>query len=176
MITDTIKGKRLVLIPADKSVLEYELNKKKYPDALKDIIIPENWPHKTITKNVTEIFISLLNQDRLYNFYWVYEGKSGDKILIGSGGIIVHETGEYEIGYSVLEQFENYGFATEAIESIVKWFGSSGLGYKLIAKTDDKNYPSIKVLEKTGFTFSGLGNEPGSLIYSINFNDNPRYP
>jgi len=167
MITGTIKTKRLILIPANEHILEYELNKDKFPDALKDIIIPENWPHETITKDVIEIFISFFNQSRLHNFYWVHEDNSGDKTLIGSGGIIVHENGDFELGYSVLKQFENKGFTSEAIESIVRWFGSSGLSNKLIAKTEKNNYPSIKVLEKTGFTLLGYDNEPDILIYSV---------
>lgn len=167
MASVLIKSERLTLIPVDQKMLEFERNKEIIPDSLKDIIIPDNWPHESVTKEVTKVFIGLLLQNRLNNFYWVYRNNSRERILIGSGGIIIHENGVHEIGYSVLKQFENKGFATEAIGAIVRWFVNSNPGSVITAKTGKENFPSIKVLEKNGFSCSGSENDSGLLIYSL---------
>ncbi len=168
MNADFLETSRLTLIPADEKILRSELKKERFPDLLKDITIPQNWPHHTITNDVIEAFLLLLEQNRLYNFYWIYNNNLGERILIGSGGIMLNEDFDYEIGYSVLEQFENNGFATEAIICIIQWFANSALGERLIAKTEKNNQPSIRVLEKVGFILSSEEKESNLLIYSCN--------
>ena len=168
MNADSLETSRLTLIPADIEILRYELKRERFPDPLKGITIPRNWPHHTITNDVIEAFLLLLEQNRLYNFYWIYNNDSGERILIGSGGIMLNEDFDYEIGYSVMEQFENNGFATEAIICIIRWFANSTHGERVIAKTEKNNQPSIRVLEKAGFTFSGEEKGSNLLIYSCN--------
>ena len=167
---EPIRTTRLILIPATGEILEYELKKEKLPENFSGITIPENWPHESVTKEVLEVFLCLYNEDRLFNYYWVLESHQNirtDKILIGSGGFIVHENGDFELGYSVLKQFENNGYATEAIEAILRHASYSEFKGLIIAKTEEDNYPSKRVLEKSGFTVFGFDKESGLLIYSF---------
>ncbi|UUX92473.1 GNAT family N-acetyltransferase [Methanoplanus endosymbiosus] len=152
-----IQTGRLLLIPATAEIFEFELEKKEIPDVLKDIYIPENWPHESVTRDVLELFFELAKQEKIYTFYWVMRDISAEnrvkthKTLIGSGGFISQENGNYELGYSVIEQFRNRGYATEAIRAMIRWSKYSGLSGKIIANTEPGNNQSIKVLEKNGF-------------------------
>lgn len=162
-----IQTKRLILIPVTEDIIYYEINKRKLPDALSGIFIPENWPHESVTTDVNLTFQVLLKQNRLFNFYWVSNSDRENRILIGSGGFIIHENWDFELGYSVLKQYENQGYTTEAVEALLEWFKESGFKEAVIAKTEPENYPSIKVLEKNGFSRSGFEEESNLIIYSI---------
>ncbi|MBN2733731.1 MAG: GNAT family N-acetyltransferase [Methanomicrobiaceae archaeon] len=163
---ELLKTKRLTLIPVTKDILRYEQTKNILPDSLSEIFIPENWPHESITKDVLEVFLSLLNENRLYNFYWIFEKEAGEQILIGSGGFIVHDNGDYELGYSILKQYENQGYATEAVKATIKWLTDSEFDKNIFAKTEAENYPSIRILKKSGFYKSGFEENTNLLIYS----------
>jgi [ribosomal protein S5]-alanine N-acetyltransferase len=88
MTIKEIKTKRLTLIRVTGEILEYEINKLSLPNTLSRIIMPENWPHETLTKEVSEIFLSLFKEKRLFSFYWILNDSSGNKNLIRSGGWI----------------------------------------------------------------------------------------
>ena len=164
---NSIQTKRLTLIPVTKDIIKYEINNGKIPDALSGIYIPENWPHESVTIDVNIIFQALLEQKRLYNFYWIDNLDKENRTLIGSGGFIVHDNGSFELGYSILKQYENHGYATEAVEALLRWYKESGFKEAIIAKTEPENYSSIKVLVKNGFTRSEDEEESGLVIYSI---------
>lgn len=53
-----------------------------------------------------------------------------------------------EIGYGLLEQFQNNGYATEAVEALILWAWSSGEVARITAETDSGNKASIRVLQK----------------------------
>ncbi|WP_096190749.1 GNAT family N-acetyltransferase [Evansella halocellulosilytica] len=55
-----------------------------------------------------------------------------------------------EIGYGMLPAFQNKGYATEAVTSLIKWAFSSGKVQKVTAQCLKTNVSSIKVLEKVG--------------------------
>jgi RimJ/RimL family protein N-acetyltransferase len=152
--------------------LNLSWKKKEIPDVLKDIYIPENWPHESVTREVPELFFELAKQEKIYTFYWVMRDISADqrvkahKTLIESGVFISQENGNYELGYSAIEQFRNRGYATEAIRAMIRWFKYSGLSGKIIANTEPGNNSSIKVLEKNGFVPFADGEEILKFVYS----------
>ncbi len=162
-----IKTARLTLIPADLGMLEYEINRQKFPESLFGITFPKNWPHESVSPEVSEIFLTLFRENRLYNYYWVLNEESKKDILIGSGGFIVQDDGSFELGYSVLKQFESNGFASEAVGAIIKNAGDLKNNVSIAAKTNKENIASVRVLEKCGFSLSGFDSETDLLIYSL---------
>lgn len=55
-----------------------------------------------------------------------------------------------EIGYGILSDFQNHGFATEAVKGIKNWAFSSNQVEKIVAQCAEGNIASIRVLEKIG--------------------------
>lgn len=78
---------------------------------------------------------------------------SGDAIG-GIGFKAIHNTGDLlgtEIGYSVAESHRGRGFATEAILGLIRIAHQRGMT-NLLAETEPDNAPSIRALQKNGFT------------------------
>lgn len=59
--------------------------------------------------------------------------------------------GKVEIGYGIEKQYQNQGFATEAIQEVVKWALGQERIQAVTAETDKNNIPSQTVLIKNGF-------------------------
>ena len=91
---------------------------------------------------------------------WMIELKDGTHIGemcfkgIDSDGIV-------EIGYGIMEQYQEHGYATEAVKAISNWaFQEPKISF-IEAEIDSKNIASKKVLEKCGFVFTGKNGKEG---------------
>jgi len=80
---------------------------------------------------------------------WFVIRKEDNRVIgdIGFKGKANHE-GAVEIGYGILPEAQNQGYATEAVKAIIHWAFSDTQVKRIIAECDENNYPSIKVLEK----------------------------
>jgi len=94
-------------------------------------------------------------------------------MLVGSGGIASSpDPGTVFIGYSVLDEFQCRGYATEAVRHIVAAaFALPGVR-RIMATTYPELVGSIRVLEKNGFvcageTPAGEGFEEGTIAYVL---------
>ncbi|MGH8034438.1 MAG: GNAT family N-acetyltransferase, partial [Lysobacterales bacterium] len=76
-------------------------------------------------------------------------------------------TGTVEIGYSVLAQYRNQGFATEAVERLLNWAFSHQSVTEVCAETLPHLQQSIRVMKKNGFSFTGPGSELGVVRYAV---------
>lgn len=61
--------------------------------------------------------------------------------------------GKVEIGYAMQPSFREQGLATEAVDGLVDWAFSHDAVRKVCARTLSHLTASIRVLEKTGFSF-----------------------
>ncbi|MEK7316386.1 MAG: GNAT family N-acetyltransferase [Candidatus Eisenbacteria bacterium] len=89
------------------------------------------------------------------------------RLAIGNGGFkgSPDATGTVEIGYSVLEEYQRRGYASEAVEAMVAWaFLQRGVR-RVIAETYPVLIGSIGVLKKTGFRRVGPGSEEGVIRF-----------
>ncbi|NBJ68084.1 MULTISPECIES: GNAT family N-acetyltransferase [Clostridia] len=82
----------------------------------------------------------------------IFEQKSSQ--MIGDAGFkgkpnVAHVV---EIGYGIMDFARNQGYATEAVEALIKWSFTSSYVDKVIAECLVANLPSIKVLEKVGMS------------------------
>ncbi len=67
--------------------------------------------------------------------------------------------GVVEIGYGIVAEAQNQGFATEAVKGLVDWAFQTGEVVKVIAECAKDNNASIKVLEKVGMHQTGTEGE-----------------
>jgi len=74
---------------------------------------------------------------------------------IGLIGVIPQQKiqGEVEILFSICDEYQNRGYATEAANAIIEWFFNSRGKTYLCAIVKTTNIPSQKVIEKLGFIF-----------------------
>ncbi|NNE06766.1 MAG: GNAT family N-acetyltransferase [Xanthomonadales bacterium] len=142
--------------------------------ALADAIeaeVPENWPPELYDhKAMAFAGRQLRDPDEAgWSFWYVLERTDDGQVLVGICGFKGRpdKQGMIEIGYSVLEQFRNRGFASEAVARLVEWAFSHGLVREIRAETFPHLKQSIRVLEKNGFSHRGAGSEHGVVCYAV---------
>lgn len=76
--------------------------------------------------------------------------------LIGYCGVApceLDDKPELELGYRLIKSARGFGYATEAASAVLESCASRNIP-NIIAFTEPHNYPSIRVLQKLGFSFS----------------------
>jgi len=163
---------RLRLVPVTIETCNAELSSQGTLSRLLDATIPGSWPPPLVTEETLHEFISLLSESDkpgLCSWYWVryHTEQKRDDVLVGSGGLYCCDDGSCEIGYSVLEEYQRQGYATEAVCRILECLFSDTDLENIYATTDPGLYPSVRVLEKCGFLPDGGGREEGTIRYII---------
>jgi [ribosomal protein S5]-alanine N-acetyltransferase len=169
-----IKTDRLDLIAGTLELAVAELENRNQFARLLGSHVPENWPPPLNDTNSMNWFKRYL-EDNLdgagwVNWYFVLRrGETGHPVVVGNGGFKGKPAadGTVEIGYSILEQFQRSGFASEAVRHLVKWAFSHPAVSRVIAETYPSLKPSIGVMEKNGFVFIGDGSESGVIRYEL---------
>ena len=75
--------------------------------------------------------------------------------------------GTVEIGYGILEAYQNRGYATEAVAAAVEWALAQSAVCRVEAETDPDNCASRRVLEKNGFIPTGTTGEEGPRFFRV---------
>ena len=75
----------------------------------------------------------------------------------------IDEFGSTEIGYGIDDEYQDYGYATEAVTAAVAWALQQNKISCVTAEVDKSNMESIRVLEKSGFKLTGRLGKEGSL-------------
>ena len=110
----------------------------------------------------TEMLNGCIENPEQWEWYaiWMIELKDGTHIgeLCFKG---LDLNGVVEIGYGITEQYQEHGYATEAVKAISAWAFQEPKVTAIEAEIDDKNIASKKVLEKCGFVFTGKNGKEG---------------
>ena len=76
----------------------------------------------------------------------------GDDVVVGEiGGAFVDEEGTIEIGYAVVESQWDHGYATAAVDALVRKAREASDVRRIVAHTPVERPQSGRVLEKAGF-------------------------
>ena len=110
----------------------------------------------------TEMLTGCIENPEQWEWYaiWMIELKDGTHIgeLCFKG---LDLNGVVEIGYGIMEQYQDHGYATEAVKAISNWAFQEPKIFSIEAEIDSKNIASKKVLEKCGFVFTGKNGKEG---------------
>ena len=110
----------------------------------------------------TEMLNGYLANPDQWDWYaiWMIELKDGTHIgeLCFKG---LSADGIAEIGYGISEDYQNKGYATEAVKGVLEWAFSRPEVTAVEAETDPDNTASKRVLEKCGFALNGVIGEEG---------------
>ncbi|RZT23513.1 GNAT family N-acetyltransferase [Fictibacillus sp. BK138] len=134
-----LETKRLTIVPVDHQLVEK--------------LSPEDYEIHGFIKSYLE---KLQEDESLLGWgVWFVIEKETERIVgdIGFKGKPVNQT--VEIGYGIIPSAQGKGYATESVNEIVKWAGSTNLASHVIAECLEDNIASIKVLEKLGFDRTG---------------------
>ena len=135
--------------------------------------VPDQWPPENWEPHVFDYLLRLFaeNPESIgwcrYLALRASDGDSQGRTLIGTFGcgLPKPESGEAEIGYGVLPDWQGRGLAAEAVEAMLPWLRTQRKIEAFVAQTFPDLYGSIRVLEKCGFEFGGAGFEEGAILY-----------
>lgn len=176
MTIQRIHTLRLDLVPATLEILKSDLHDHAALARLLDATVPAVWPPDEMNEEVLAEFVRMASElsDQFFAcWYWVRDAPvPEDRILVGCGGIgsAIDSPGTVLIGYSVLNEFQGNRYATEAVGGMIPAIFQDRRISRIMATTYPELKASIRVLEKNGFTCSGLttageGLEEGTLGY-----------
>jgi [ribosomal protein S5]-alanine N-acetyltransferase len=176
MTAPRIRTERLDLILATAEILKSDLHDHSKLARLLDATVPAAWPPDEMNEEVLTEFIRMASEQSDPFFacwYWVRDAPlPKDRILIGCGGIgsAIDSPGTVLLGYSVLDEFQGNGYATEAVGGMIPVIFQDRRISRIMATTYPELKASIRVLEKNHFACSGPiepgeGLEEGTLGY-----------
>ena len=148
----TLITERLLLRPFttdDAELAAYNSNCKTIADAMSDMVMKD-------TMEATN-WINWINNMASTEVPWEVLAIELSDICqcIGLVGIVPQQKiqGEVEILFSIADEYQNNGYATEAAKAVIEWFFSTRDNAYLCAIVKLTNIPSQKVIEKLGFEF-----------------------
>jgi Acetyltransferases, including N-acetylases of ribosomal proteins len=169
----TINSERLTLVAATMETAEAELNDRNLLEPLTGVKFPYNWPPPLNDEDSMKWFYDYLctypGSEGWVAWYYCLKMADNTLLAIGSGGFKgkPDENGVVEIGYSIMEEHQRKGYASEAVKALTRWaFGFPNVN-KIIAQTFPENSGSIKVLGRCGFKFVGDGLEDNAIMFEL---------
>ena len=169
----TVHTARLLLVAGTAELVTAELHHREDFAKQLEAEIPTNWPpplnDEQTLKWCLRYFAAHEASEGWVNWYFVLKSQEegASPVAVGNGGFRGKATGDgtVELGYSILPQFQNTGYASEAVDGLIHWAFSHPEVKRIIAETYPTLQKSIRVLEKNGFRFIGNGGDPQTLRY-----------
>lgn len=168
----TIRLDRLELVAATKELLQAEDDLPELARCLQ-ADVPGNWPMPLYDNDARQHFLRVLSENAesvgWTAWYILLLDDAGRRTLIGSVGAcgLPDDSGTIVIGYSLLDQFQGRGYATEALRSFLAWVKPYPRLRTVVADTFPHLTASIRVLEKNGFVRCGAGTDEGSIRFEL---------
>lgn len=168
---------RLELIPATLELADADLhNRMEFSHQLKARVL-DSWPPPLNDENSMKRTIEHLRRDPEASGWaaWYWVAKKHKPVAVGMGGFKGRPAGgAVEVGYSLLPEFQKKGYAMEAVAALIDWaFGHEEV-VRVLAETLPELAPSIRLLEKSGFSNIGKGTEGGVIRFELTRADRGR--
>lgn len=143
--------RRLKLIPFTLELKKAALSDKHRLAELLELHVPDAWPGPDMVEALPVFIAELEAHPSLPILDGLIMHKE-DQVIIGDIGFMgpPDEAGRIEIGYSIIPEYRNQGYATEMACHLIAWGLSQPCVSSVIASCLDSNLGSIKVLEKVG--------------------------
>ena len=170
MTPPPLTTERLELIPATLELADADLhNRMEFSHQLRARVL-DSWPPPLNDENSMKYTIDYLRRDPeaagWAAWYWV--AKKHKPVAVGMGGFKGRPAGgAVEIGYSLLPEFQKTGYAMEAVAALLDWSFGHDEVVRVLAETLPDLTPSIRLLEKLGFSMIGRGSEDGIIRFEL---------
>lgn len=169
----SLRTKRLVLVAGTSAIGQADLRGHEELGEILGASVPADWPPPLNDENSTRWFVEQVEAAPQavgwFAWYFLLQGPGGNLRAIGLGGFkgAPDESGMVEIGYSIMEDDQRAGFATECVAALLEWAFADESVSRVTAQTLPSLTASIRVLEKSGFAFIGQTEEPGVIQYEL---------
>jgi RimJ/RimL family protein N-acetyltransferase len=160
---------RLRLVAGTAALAAAEIEDRTELAKLLGALVPETWPPDNL-RDVLGYFYGLYREHQEWEGWLTWYALRIDvdyPTLCGGTGFKgpPDKRGMVEIGYSVLPEFQRQGLATEMVAGIIRWAKHRPEVRRIEAEINANNIPSVRVLEKNGFVYVGVGLEPNTIRY-----------
>src|SRR5579864_5447111 len=166
--TSDLMTPRLRLVPATPLIVAAELESAERLAEQLDAILPSDWPPEHHDAETLTFWGEQLSRPGAAGWWlhYVLLDNATPRTLVGTASYKGPPVdGIVEIGYSVVPSWQRRGLATEASSAMIEAAWSRGAEV-VLAHTLPHLEPSIRVLEKLGFTASE-SSEPGVLAFAL---------
>jgi ribosomal-protein-alanine N-acetyltransferase len=165
-----VKSRRLNIVAATTKLIKKDIEGSASLATALGVQKPESWPPSLYGPNAMRFALLQLDDaaEQSWSFWYLITNSEPSQLagICGFKGRPDH-LGSVEIGYSVIENFQRQGLATEAVERLVGWAFSHHNVTEVCAETFPYLSQSIRVLEKNGFELTGPGSEAGVVRYAV---------
>src|SRR5262245_19789486 len=166
-----LRTERLQLVPVTLELARAELASPRRLEKLLGAHVPPSWPPPLNDESSLRWTIDQLtaHPDAVGWFAWYFLHKEhGELRAVGLGGFRGKpKDGMVEIGYSIVPEAHRFGFAPEAVRALIAWAFTHREVTRITAQTLPQLRPSIRVLEKCGFTSIGAGWDEGAIAFAL---------
>ena len=165
-----IRTRRLELRPAGVAELEAELSGREALAARLGVNVPDEWPPDLYDEAALRYTLDVVRKaggDSAWAMYYMVAPEQGTAVGVCGFKGPPDAEGTVELGYSVVGAYQRKGYATEATSGLmIRAFAEPSVT-RVVAQTMPDLAASIGVLEKLGFRFAGVGDEPGVVRYEF---------
>jgi ribosomal-protein-alanine N-acetyltransferase len=134
---------------------------------LLDARVPEGWPPALWSEAALRHLLGWMASDPEAEGWgaW-YVVRRDDRHLVGAVGLKGRpQGGTAEIGYTFVAEAHGRGYATEAARALVDWAFAHPEVSRVCAQALPHHAPSIRVMERLGFSYAGPGSEGDTVCY-----------
>ena len=166
-----LQTERLELIAANREIVHADRYARNQLDGLLGARVPGAWPPPLNDNSTLEWILNFIDTHPGATGWsmWYFILSAPARVAVGLGGFkgAPAEDGSVEVGYSLLEEYQRNGYATEATNELVRWaFGHPGVR-QVTAETYPHLKQSIRVLEKSGFSYIGESIETLTIRFAL---------
>jgi len=165
---NTLRTERLELIPIRVEMLDAERRSDGSFCDLLQARVTHEWPPEHWEPHVLEFIRKQIEGEPHaadWHRYVILREGLFRRTLIGCIGGFPKDAGDVEIGYSTLPEYQRRGYATEAARALIDMLLTRETVASVSAQTYQHVPESIKVMERAGMSYVGLGDEDGTVRY-----------
>lgn len=166
---------RLDLIASTLDHLLAELESTERFASVLGVEVGPGWPPGEYDRNAIEFFRDRLLEggEEVVGWYGWYAIRRASvdlpAVVVAACGYFgpPAETGEVEVGYSVVPSFRRQGYATEIVHALVRIAFSDPRVQRVVARTTQHNNASISTLKRAGFMQAGSTDGEGIIRFEL---------
>jgi GNAT superfamily N-acetyltransferase len=147
---EIFETRRLQLVPFTLELMRAVLAGKDALGNMLGIAIPSSWPGPDLVEAIPGFVAHMERVAVAFAWNWLIVHKQ-ELVIVGDVGFLGGpQDGIAEIGYSIVPEYRNQGYATEAALYLIHWALQQREIRRVTAQCLNNNLGSIKVLQKIG--------------------------